>query len=89
MFEWRNITKRFGSLAVLDDVTFSIATGQITVLLGPSGCGKSTLLRVMLGLVHPDAGDVTFAGKRVAVDYIHEQRGRMGYVVQDGGLFLH
>jgi osmoprotectant transport system ATP-binding protein len=89
MFEFRNITKQFASVTVLDDVTFNIAAGQTTVLLGPSGCGKSTLLRVMLGLVRPDAGEVRFAGKQLTVDCIPEQRGKIGYVVQDGGLFPH
>ncbi len=89
MFELRNITKRFASVTVLDDVTLAIASGQTTILLGPSGCGKSTLLRVLLGLVRPDAGEVRFAGKNVGDDSIRELRGKMGYVVQDGGLFPH
>jgi osmoprotectant transport system ATP-binding protein len=85
----QNVTKRFGPVSVLDNVTLEIATEQITVLLGPSGCGKSTLLRVMLGLVRADAGEVHFTGESVAVDRLQKQRGRMGYVVQDGGLFPH
>jgi osmoprotectant transport system ATP-binding protein len=89
MFELRNITKQFSSVTVLDNVTLEIATGQTTVLLGPSGCGKSTLLRVMLGLVRPDAGEVRFAGEHLALHCMREQRGKMGYVVQDGGLFPH
>jgi len=89
MFELRNISKQYVSVTILDDVTLEIASGQTTVLLGPSGCGKSTLLRVMLGLVRPDSGEVRFAGKSIAVDCIKEQRGKMGYVVQDGGLFPH
>jgi osmoprotectant transport system ATP-binding protein len=89
MFELRNITKKFASVTILDDVTLKIAMGQTTVLLGPSGCGKSTLLKIMLGLVHPDAGEVRFAGNQLAVNCIGEQRNKMGYVVQDGGLFPH
>jgi osmoprotectant transport system ATP-binding protein len=89
MFEFRNISKKFASVSVLDDVTFDIAAGQTTVLLGPSGCGKSTLLRIMLGLVRPDTGEVRFAGKPLAVGSIPEQRGKIGYVIQDGGLFPH
>ncbi len=89
MFELRNIIKQFSSVTVLDNVTLEIATGQTTVLLGPSGCGKSTLLRVMLGLVRPDAGEVLFAGEHLALHCMREQRGKMGYVVQDGGLFPH
>jgi osmoprotectant transport system ATP-binding protein len=89
MFELRNISRQISSVTIIDNVTLEVATGQTTVLLGPSGCGKSTLLRVMLGLVRPDAGEVRFAGKHLAVDCIREQRGTMGYVVQDGGLFPH
>lgn len=89
MFELKNVTKHFGLLTVLDDVTLEIITGQTTVLLGPSGCGKSTLLRVMLGLIRPDMGEARFAGKHIAEDRIQEQRSKMGYVVQDGGLFPH
>ncbi len=83
------MTKRFGPLTVLDHVSLKIAAGQTTVLLGPSGCGKSTLLRMLLGLVRPDKGEVLFAGHPVTIDSIREQRGKMGYVVQDGGLFPH
>jgi len=89
MFELRNISKAFGGPGVLDGITLSIPSGQTTVLLGPSGCGKSTLLRVMLGLLYPDAGEADFAGERIGRETIHIQRRRMGYVVQDGGLFPH
>src|SRR5262249_50180336 len=61
------------------------APRRTTVLLGQSGSGKSTLLRLMLGLLRPDAGTVSFDGEPVRP----ELRLRMGYVVQDGGLFPH
>jgi osmoprotectant transport system ATP-binding protein len=89
MFELRSICKSFGASPVLDRVSLSVPSGQTTVLLGPSGCGKSTLLRVMLGLIEPDAGEAQFAGERIGPATIQEQRRRMGYVVQDGGLFPH
>jgi len=89
MFELRNVSKAFGGLPVLERITLTIPSGQTTVLLGPSGCGKSTLLRVMLGLIYPDAGEASFAGERIGRDNIQLQRRRMGYVVQDGGLFPH
>jgi osmoprotectant transport system ATP-binding protein len=59
------------------------------VLLGPSGCGKSTLLRLLLGLIEPDAGTVAFDGETVTPATATALRRRMGYVVQDGGLFPH
>ena len=89
MFELRNICKSFGAVLVLDGVSLSIPAGQTTVLLGPSGCGKSTLLRIMIGLIYPDSGEAQFEGKLIRPQTIREQRRRMGYVVQDGGLFPH
>jgi osmoprotectant transport system ATP-binding protein len=67
----------------------TIAARRTTVLLGPSGCGKSTLLRLLVGLIHPDAGTVRFEGKEITPANVLEVRRRMGYVVQDGGLFPH
>src|SRR5262249_46393423 len=59
------------------------------VLIGPSGCGKSTLIRVMIGLIRPDTGSVRFNAIELTVENARELRQRMGYVVQDGGLFPH
>ncbi len=89
MFDLRNVSKAFGGAPVLDQIALTIPSGQTTVLLGPSGCGKSTLLRVMLGLVYPDAGEAHVAGERISRETVHVLRHRMGYVVQDGGLFPH
>src|SRR5256714_8710838 len=54
----RNLSKRFGDFAALDDVSLEVPAGSLTALLGPSGSGKSTLLRVVAGLEVPDAGAV-------------------------------
>ena len=59
---FENITKRFGSLVAVDDVSLSVEQGEIFSLLGPSGCGKTTLLRMAAGLETPDAGRVYLAG---------------------------
>jgi osmoprotectant transport system ATP-binding protein len=59
------------------------------VLIGPSGCGKSTLLRLLIGLITPDAGTVSFDGTAVTPVTARQLRLRMGYVIQDGGLFPH
>jgi len=66
-----------------------IAQSQTVVLIGPSGCGKSTLLRLMVGLITPDAGRVMFEQQPLTPENIRFQRHRMGYVIQDGGLFPH
>ena len=58
----RNITKQFGAVRALNDVSLDIAEGEFVCFLGPSGCGKTTLLRVIAGLEAPDSGDVTHNG---------------------------
>ena len=89
MFELRNICKSFGASAVLDSVSLSVPVGKTTILLGPSGCGKSTLLRILIGLVYPDSGEAQFAAEPIRAQTARGQRHRIGYVVQDGGLFPH
>ena len=89
MFELRNASKRFGPTAALKAVDLDIAAGRTTVLLGPSGCGKSTLLHLLLGLTAPDGGEVRFQGSLVSQETACGLWRRMGYVIQDGGLFPH
>ncbi len=85
----RNVSKRFGANVVLEPTSLTIAPGRCTVLIGPSGCGKSTLLRILIGLIEPDAGTVRFDGAELTRQNALELRRRMGYVLQDGGLFPH
>jgi ABC-type Mn2+/Zn2+ transport system ATPase subunit len=73
----RGVGKRFGDKVVLEDVTFHVPVGEFLCLCGPNGAGKSTLLKVVLGLLKPDTGSITIAGKSVA-----EGRSRIGYVPQ-------
>lgn len=89
MFSLKKVTKSFGSLQVLQPTTVDFRTGESTVLIGPSGCGKSTLLRILVGLLTPDSGDIEFEGLPVNESSIQALRQRMGYVIQDGGLFPH
>lgn len=89
MFELRNITKRYGATEAVSRLDLATSPGKTTVLIGPSGCGKSTLLRVLIGLVTPDAGAVFFDGDRVTAENAVPLRRKMGYVIQDGGLFPH
>lgn len=51
-----HITHRFGDLAVLDDVSFTVSAGEVVAIVGPSGCGKSTLLSILGGLLQPTSG---------------------------------
>jgi osmoprotectant transport system ATP-binding protein len=84
-----NVSKRFGSTVALEPTSLSIATGRTTALIGPSGCGKTTLLRLMLGLSWPDDGEVRFDGQRLTPNNLIAVRRRLGYVIQEGGLFPH
>ena len=89
MFSLNNVSKSFGNLQVLKPTTVDFRTGESTVLIGPSGCGKSTLLRILVGLIDADAGTILFDGIALTSQNIQLQRQRMGYVIQDGGLFPH
>lgn len=87
MIELVGLTKRYGDVTVVDDVSLTIADGELTVLLGPSGGGKTTLLRMVNRMVEPTAGRVLVDGVDVATIAPEQLRRRMGYVIQSIGLF--
>jgi osmoprotectant transport system ATP-binding protein len=89
MLELSGVSKSYGRQQALHAIDLAVPPGQTTVLIGPSGCGKSTLIRLMIGLLRPDAGCVRFDGHEIRADNVQGLRFRMGYVVQDGGLFPH
>ena len=89
MFALREVEKVYAGRPALGPLSLEVPAGRTTVLIGPSGCGKSTLLRLLIGLVRPDAGAVTFDGTPVAPATARAVRLRVGYVIQDGGLFPH
>ena len=82
-------SKRYGDAAALHPINLSIERGKTTVVIGPSGCGKSTLLRLIIGLIEPDSGSIEFDGASVTADNVAALRRRIGYVIQEGGLFPH
>lgn len=89
MIRFENVTKRFGNKTVLDDISLDIKDNELTVLIGPSGCGKTTTLKMMNRLITPTSGKITIDDIDVeAIDKI-ELRRKMGYVIQQGGLFPH
>jgi len=89
MLELKGVTKRFAQAPAVQPTDLTIPAGRTTVLLGPSGCGKSTLLRLMIGLIRPDAGTVRINGAELTAHNALALRQRIGYVIQEGGLFPH
>jgi osmoprotectant transport system ATP-binding protein len=89
MISIESVSKSFDGQAALSPTTLHITAATTTVLIGPSGCGKSTLLRIIAGLITPDTGRVAFNGVALNADNANETRHRIGYVIQDGGLFPH
>lgn len=89
MLQLVGASKSYNGTPALGPTDLTIAAGRTTVLIGPSGCGKSTLLRLMAGLIQPDSGGITFEGVPVTPANSRALRRRIGFVVQDGGLFPH
>lgn len=85
MIEWRNISKWFvksgTTVQVLDDLSLTVQAGEFLTIVGPSGCGKSTLLNITAGLMHPNKGQVYYAGEPVT-----EVNTRVGYITQKDNL---
>ena len=87
--EARGVTKRYGGVTALEDVSLTVRRGTVAALVGESGSGKTTLLRCFNRMVRPDEGTVRVAGADVAsVDAVRLRRG-LGYVQQEGGLLPH
>lgn len=89
VFRLDRVSKRYADTLALDDITLGFKSGLTTALIGPSGCGKSTLLRMLIGLIEPDAGHVLFHEQTLHAGILADVRKRMGYVIQQGGLFPH
>jgi osmoprotectant transport system ATP-binding protein len=89
LLEIRDLSCSIGGRAILRDIRFDVAPGETIVLLGRSGSGKTTLLKTVNGLIAPTGGGIRFEG-RAATEWDPIQlRRRMGYVIQDAGLFPH
>lgn len=89
LLEIRNVSYAIGGRPILRDVSLSVGEGETMVLLGRSGSGKTTLLKAVNGLVQPTSGEIWFEGKSSAEWDPIQLRRRMGYVIQDAGLFPH
>src|SRR6059058_5589581 len=89
MIGYAHVTKSFGALKAVDDVSLDIAEGEFVAVVGGSGSGKTTLLRLANRLIEADRGTITVEGEDIGnVDPIGLRR-RIGYVFQSGGLFPH
>lgn len=89
LVEFRDVSYRLGDRAVLRSIDLSVEEGETLVLLGRSGSGKTTLLKTVNRLITPTAGEVRFQGKSVLDWDPIQLRRRIGYVIQEGGLFPH
>ncbi|MCL1835477.1 MAG: ATP-binding cassette domain-containing protein [Oscillospiraceae bacterium] len=82
----RNLTKRYGKKAAVDDVSLTVEKGDIFGLVGQNGAGKTTLMRLVTSLAHPDAGEIELFGKNIAQGH-NEAKMRMGSVVEMPALY--
>jgi len=82
MIEIKNLTKKFGKLSVLNDVSLSCKKGECIALIGPNGCGKTTLIKTILGMVLPDSGSIDFNEKSIVKEYLYREK--IGYMPQIG-----
>lgn len=89
MIEIEHLTKRYGPLAAVADVSLTVERGRIAALVGTSGSGKTTLLRMINRLVEPTSGRVLIDGTDTATLPPHLLRRRIGYAIQGHGLFPH
>ncbi len=89
MIKLSSVSKRFGTTVGLYETSLDVSASQTTVLIGPSGCGKSTILRLIIGLLEPTSGTIEIDGDRVTPTNLLALRRRIGYVIQEGGLFAH
>ncbi len=90
LIELRNVSKRFGRLIVLRELTLKIEAGQSLVIIGASGSGKSVMLKHVVGLLRPDSGEVFFDGERMddlPEKRLSELRTNFGFLFQMGALF--
>jgi ABC-2 type transport system ATP-binding protein len=83
MLSVRNISKRFGDIEALADVSFDVSPGRILGFLGRNGAGKTTTMRAVFGLIAPDSGSVTYNGQEIGI----ETRLRFGYMPEERGLY--
>lgn len=89
LIEFRDVYKSYKRNNVLNGISFGVEKGRLVSLIGPSGCGKTTTLKMINGLLKPTSGDVLIEGKSILNADLIALRRKMGYVIQQTGLFPH
>ena len=88
MLEARNLSKRYRSIPAVENVSFSIAPGEVLGYLGPNGSGKSTTVKMLTGLIEPTDGEVFFRGQNIHEDLAYF-RSQLGYVPEEAHVYTH
>ena len=83
LLQLENVHKRFGDFTAVSDISFAIEKGSIYGLLGPNGAGKTTTLRMIMDIIAPDTGSITFSGNRHVRDFLDQ----IGYLPEERGLY--
>jgi osmoprotectant transport system ATP-binding protein len=87
MLRFEEVSKSYGDRVAVQPLDLAIEAGEVVVLLGPSGCGKTTILRMVAGLTAPSRGRIIVDGLELGPRTVGQVRRRLGYVIQEGGLF--
>ncbi|MDF1494662.1 ABC transporter ATP-binding protein [Caproiciproducens sp. CPB-2] len=87
MIEYKNVSKSYGKQKVVKELNLKIPDGEFVVLIGPSGCGKTTTLKMLNRLIEMDSGSISIDGKNIMEMNPEKLRSRIGYVIQQIGLF--
>lgn len=83
MLELLSLSRRYGDMLAMDELSFTVRSGEVVGFLGPNGAGKTTAMRSVLGITRPDSGEVRWNDSRIE----HEQRLRFGYMPEERGLY--
>ncbi len=89
MIELKQVSKKYGDLKAVNNISLNIDAGQVCVIIGPSGCGKSTTLKLINRMFEPTSGEILVDGKNINTYRPELLRRKIGYVIQDIGLFPH
>ncbi|HUX21511.1 MAG TPA: betaine/proline/choline family ABC transporter ATP-binding protein [Spirochaetia bacterium] len=89
MIELRGVTKKYGDFTAVNNISFTVENGEVCVLIGPSGCGKSTTIKLINRMLEPTTGEILVDGKNVLSERPEMLRRKIGYVIQNIGLFPH